>query len=1071
VVLVRNSAPPHVGSSALVTRVFGFDYCDFSDWVQRCIDDRGDSAAEWVSDRIDTAFEHIGSGLRALGYEPVETLGDGLLAVATAAVAVEEKLAALVAGARLGLAFRCAVAFGAVRPVPILDRLTLWSGEGITRCHQAMRRAPRIACPDESPRALRPDPLRPDPLRLVRAEVIDGTVGFLCLRQDDIKLANSAVQDAARLAEASAEASGSRIEKATQDEKGILLRLHFTAMAEANDWARLVAEGLGRDFDFGIGLASGLIYRSTSPDTPPVVHGAAVNRAAKLAGAARGFNSPAIAPPARRVKARSVSSQATALRGQEESEAAHSLAQGATAVELVGDPGLGKTYLLRRLTAVAAHRVAAVSVRPQDVLEPYRTLRSLLRAVAATDADRALCDHRAPTGEAALIAWGEEICAALRGRSADDPLLLAIDDLQWADTWSVKMLESLRGERISLLVARRSGRAPLLVDRSIVLRPLGDAAIRVLLGPLGDDAALVALVGGNPFYAIQLVGAMREGAAVKGFSTADAVIDARLAALDQTDRAILRLAAVAGRPLKPSGLAALAHRAAFLFAPDQLDILVARGFLSESDSRYAVVHQLLADRLLATMPRSLEPVLHQDAARTFLGFMKANNESIAIDEVAAHWAKAGSVSRAGLLYGQAGLNALDRGAHAAALIFLDRAEIFIRHSASGMSRRGLWAASRALAAWGQGDVALCAAEADRAFRQLDGAGRHSAGASRRRARSARLRASVARAEAGHYRGDVRAILGGNLGALRWSSVADDRSSAKARGLAFVATTLGVLRGGMIASFVTRQALRADPSPRAVAYVHAARAVVHLGFGRWNRALDRIDRASLSLLDDLEPQLAEVLLTLTALHHQMTGDLSRARARFEDLGRSGSARANPLIEGWSRYGYGMVLVAEGDFGEARKEIAEARRLFHGRGDLQSELICHGLMAQAMVTKLPGVTLAACHAAKGLAMRLPPTNFGSLEGYSGSVLALARLWQAADQPGERERIRDCYRDLRRPLLGYARIFPIGRPRLAFADALIAEDEGRMAHASRTAASIGMDIDARNMAPGGLWRTNSD
>ena len=1053
-----------IRQAAETLNVFGFDYSGFSSWVQDRIEAEGEAAAEGVSDRLDTAFRRIEAGLRTAGFEALETLGDGLIAVTDRPAASETALADIVAGAGIGLPFRSASVLGPVRSVRLLDRLTLWAGGGIASCHQVMRLGP-LRRGEDQPGIAQAPPSH----RLIRAAIVRGTVGFICIRQHGAELPDTDLQAVARLIDASAAASASAIEKATQDEKGLLLRAHFDTDAQATEWARCVAEGLGSDLDFGVGLAHGLLYRSTpSEGASPIVHGVAVNRAAKLAGQARGWaDAPATAARARGAGFDAASS-GPELRAQEGAEVAAALARGGSMIEIVGEPGLGKSFLLNRVLRRGAERAVAVSARPQDLLKPFGVLEGLLRRVSPVEVERPFERRSDVRGEAELIAWGERICAALRRRLAEEPALFVVDDLQWADAWSLKAMEVLRAEGVRFLVARRPGVGAPAADYSIKLRPLSDAAIRLLLGSLSDDPALVRLTGGNPFHAVQLHGALREGVRIEDRAGADAIVDARLRALADTDRAILRLAAVAARPLLPATLVELARRSAFTFEVGVLDTLVTRRFFHAEEGRFAIVHQLLADRLLAMLPPSLAPPLHHDTARTFVALAREGREPIALDEIATHWARAGARGRASLGFGRAGLDALDRGAHAAALNFLERAEVELRQTVVGASRRGLWAASRALAAWGQGRVAECAAEAERAFRQLAVARRGACQESRRRIRAARLRASVARAEAGHYRGDLRAILGGNVGVLRWSTAANDLSSARARGLAFVATTLGVLRSGPIAAFATQRALAIDPAPRSAAYVHAARAVVHLGFGQWSPASGRLDQAAAALADDPEPQLAEVLLTLTALRQQMTGDLAGARGSFTELGRSARGRGNALIEAWSRYGAAMALVGAGAFTEARDEIVRARALFHGLGDLQSELICYGLMAQARATTDPDAVIAACRAAQALAARLPPTNFGSLEGYSGGALALARRSRVAVSSGERDAVRAHYDALRRPLRLYAWTFPIGRPRLAFADALMAGDDARMDRASAAAARLGMLGDARNMAADGSWRT---
>ena len=101
-----------IGQTAEALNVFGFDYSGFSSWVQAHIEADGEAAAEEVSDRLDTAFRRIEAGLRTAGFEPLETLGDGLIAVTDRAAAPEAALADIVAGAGIGLPFRSARVLG-----------------------------------------------------------------------------------------------------------------------------------------------------------------------------------------------------------------------------------------------------------------------------------------------------------------------------------------------------------------------------------------------------------------------------------------------------------------------------------------------------------------------------------------------------------------------------------------------------------------------------------------------------------------------------------------------------------------------------------------------------------------------------------------------------------------------------------------------------------------------------------------------------------------------------------------------------------------------------------------------
>jgi len=1049
------------GHAATAATVFGFDYCGFSRWVQARIEADGGMAAERITGQLNGALDRIGAGLAHAGLRVIETLGDGALAVADLDRPFsEDELDAIVSGAGLGLPFRRATEHGPIAHLLLAGRLPLWTGAGIERCHAAMREAPEcaggIAEPWHQGLAIG---------QLIDAEIIREMVGFVCVR--GLAGAGDQLERAARTVDAATEAFGGILEKATHDEKGTLLRCHFGLGGGARDWAREAGEALAAlGLDFGIGLAEGLVYRCMSADAP-VVHGIAVNRAAKLAGAARGI---AFAPDLAQLPAVSgtrVSRPDAALgRADEERALAAMLAGPRAAMDIVAEPGLGKTHLLARLNVHTTARLAHAAGRALSMYQPYRALRDWLATTAANPDDLALADPLETSGEAELLAWGDAIVAALGRAAGAQPIVFVLDDVQWTDRWSLDRLEQLRGIG-HFVFARRPGGRPPPADHGLTLAPLPDPAIRALLGPAGADDGLLGLSAGNPFHALQLARALSEAVDLRNASDATAVVDARVRALDRTDRALLRLAAILARPASIELLAALAGRSALGFAPEQLARLVEGQFLRDDGGRFAVVHQLLSDRVVAMLPPSLVPQLHGHVARLLAG-MRDGQDAIGRDEIASHWAAAGKPGRAALLYGQAGLHALDSGAHAAALAFLERANALSAPMPGGLGRRSLWVASRGLAAWGQGHVTLAAAAAREARQLLDVAPKARSPKARHRLSVARLRTSVAHAEAGQFRGDVRAIIRGHFGSIRWGKIDGDRSAARARGLVFVANSLGIARLGSLSQVVLRSIGRLDDSPRAKALVHTARAVLDLSFGRWAPADVQLQAATAELAHDPEPQLDEVVLTLAALRAHMAGDIDDAERRFMDLGARGRARGNDLIDAWGRYGTAMGLIARGEAAHARETIAHARALFDGLGDLQSELICYGMIAQAeALMGEDGRALATARGALALARQVRPTNFGALEGYSGPAVALAEI-MARGGPAAHD-AATLFPRARQQLVGYARVFPIGRARLAFAMARASGATRRMDVAALDAARRGMMMDARAMAAGGLWRTD--
>jgi DNA-binding CsgD family transcriptional regulator/tetratricopeptide (TPR) repeat protein len=208
------------------------------------------------------------------------------------------------------------------------------------------------------------------------------------------------------------------------------------------------------------------------------------------------------------------------------------------AVMLEGPAGIGKTSLLEAALRLAGEaRLGVLAARGGELERDfaYGVVRQLFerRVLHAAQPER----ERWLDGAAALAAplvghadggrpGDDPTAAALHGLywltaniASDGPLLIAIDDLHWADTASLRFLAYV-ARRIAelpvlLLAASRSAaesHAPELVEALEVTRvepaPLSSAAVADLVARTGGAAELAgpvhAATGGNPF----LVGAL-----------------------------------------------------------------------------------------------------------------------------------------------------------------------------------------------------------------------------------------------------------------------------------------------------------------------------------------------------------------------------------------------------------------------------------------------------------------------------------------------------------------------------------------------------------------------------------
>ena len=248
-----------------------------------------------------------------------------------------------------------------------------------------------------------------------------------------------------------------------------------------------------------------------------------------------------------------------------------------------GEPGIGKT----RLAAACAARLAADGFRtawvtcPEDRgAPPFWVWGQLLDQLGAGAALRG--ETVAADPELARFLLFEAVSAAVRDAAASRPLLLVMDDVQWADPGSRRLLGVIRGALATLpVVALGTYRdtepaadalcAEVGPDRHLVLGGLAPdelaAAVAMATGSAVPDAlqaGLHARTAGNPYFAAETVRLLRAEGRLDASAwrpaeplpgTVRAVLERRLARLPAPDAELLRVAALLGDELDPPLLA------------------------------------------------------------------------------------------------------------------------------------------------------------------------------------------------------------------------------------------------------------------------------------------------------------------------------------------------------------------------------------------------------------------------------------------------------------------------------------------------------------------------------------
>ena len=300
---------------------------------------------------------------------------------------------------------------------------------------------------------------------------------------------------------------------------------------------------------------------------------------------------------------------------------------------------------------------ASIGVGPGEGRATVST--ALSRALAELDpgtTDRDWLSSRitalvAPGGDDAPAERAESFAAWTRFLELEaehQPQVLLVEDLHWADPAMLEFIEHLAEQAVDVPLLLLCTTRPELFARNpswgsgmarattISLSPLPDEAMHQLLGalllhsvlPPESGEALTRRAGGNPLYAREFVHMLEDSArltpsradgadapAVTVPDTVQALIAARLDALDPPDRALLQAAAVVGNRFWPEAVTVL--------DPEALDVdaslreLQRRGLIRRSSlstiadhAEYSFSHALIRDVAYGRLPRATRARMH-----------------------------------------------------------------------------------------------------------------------------------------------------------------------------------------------------------------------------------------------------------------------------------------------------------------------------------------------------------------------------------------------------------------------------------------------------------------------------
>ncbi len=244
---------------------------------------------------------------------------------------------------------------------------------------------------------------------------------------------------------------------------------------------------------------------------------------------------------------------------------------------------------------------------------------------------------------------------------SDQPLVLFVDDVHWADhatlDWLDYVVHRMREQRLMMVAAYRPEDAPGHLVRlvtnwhregfteTIALRRLVPAEMAALVVSQGRDPILTehaqSLSGGNPYFLIEILRA--PNAEIPPVLTE--LVRARLDRLPEGARQVLQAASVLAPPLDLHTLRRTSGR-------DEeetiqaLDELLGASILAERDGGYEFAHPLIPAIVQDAMSSARRAFIHRRAAQALQSTFAGRLPQVA-GQLANHYAQAGDAARAG----------------------------------------------------------------------------------------------------------------------------------------------------------------------------------------------------------------------------------------------------------------------------------------------------------------------------------------------------------------------------------------------------------------------------------------
>ncbi|EPX57195.1 hypothetical protein D187_006949 [Cystobacter fuscus DSM 2262] len=683
------------------------------------------------------------------------------------------------------------------------------------------------------------------------------------------------------------------------------------------------------------------------------------------------------------------------------------------------------------------------------------------------------------------------------------PTVIILEDLQWADSATLSLLERLAGSvskaQLLLLGSYRDDECPRLPQRVPLLQvmklprlePAEIAALsESMMGAGGREPRVLSLLEheteGNPFFLVEVIRALaeqsgrldrigREPLPDKAFvGGMRSIVQRRLEKVSPEASRLLRLAAILGREI---------HEELLRVAEPSLDVRSWLGECSDAvvlevaGNRWRFAHDKLREGLLDSLAPEVTRALHQKAAEAIESVYPDVGAWMAA--LAYHWGQVGDEAREEHYSEKAGDQAMAVYACSVAIPYFKRSLAIAESRSEGARRLGLLEARLAETYYLAGNMPECRAHAERALACLGWAvprGRWGWRLGVARQMLERFLQSVVprafvetspearecRLEAGRLLVRLSEVLFYLQDATRlfWSSLRlinvlepGGPSQCLARGYIVMATRLSSLPElrPVVESWCARAVDMAERvgTPADLTYTLVRCAVCGIGYARWKDVegwSERARRIADAGRDFRQSEESRVVMTLSL---QYQGRYWRAIEVADQMEQSARQRGAEQTRHWGPMCRAGSLVRLGRVEQAIGELQEELPWFEAHAGASETVIIQGALALALLRQ--GQEERALEVAgRGLALLrgMKPVAYWLFTGVTQVAEVYLTVWeqhQAVERPGVQSPVREA-REACKALRAFGRAFAFGAPFSLLFDGLEAWLSGRARAARR-------------------------